>query len=891
MAERIAPGVVELDTLLGGWERVTAGYLVEGAGARAGGDREPVVRARPAGRARRSRGWTPPTWPAWPSPTSTSTTPAGWATWPGPSPTATVYVHEKGARHLADPSRLVASAAMVYGDLLDSLYGRLDPTPAERIHVLEDGEEIDIGGGRRLTTVDSPGHAKHHLALHDSDSGILFAGDAVGVRLPDAGVLRPSTPPPDFDLDQALTSLRRFAERRPSGMALAHYGLVPDPLATARRGGRDAAAVGRGGRGRPGAKAVTSPPPSTPPSPASWRPPTPPTARSWRPSTASTRTPPGSAAGSRPGDRPPGPRWGSTTPADAPRLRVRPTGGPPVEVVPSGPGSIATGDVEVTVAEAADGWTWSVANRGDEPLPLDAVALVWDVGPAGDEPGLLRNGYQSWSPCGVVRLGDDEDPSRAPGSIELARALHHADAAVAPPGELRSELVTVVDRGTGDPLLCAGFVSGTEHDGTFRARLDDGGVTLAAEAFLGGAVLAPGEVRTLHDLRLAEGDPGTGPELLEAWAAAAGREGRARTQAPYTVGWCSWYQYFAAVTEADVRANLARAADWPFDVFQLDDGYQQAIGDWLLPNERFPGGLEALAADVDRSGRTPGIWLAPFVAAPGSAVLADHPDWIAAHASGRPLVGVVNEAWGGPVLVLDTTRPEVLAHLEATAAALVALGYRYLKLDFTYAPAVPGRYADPSRTPAQRVRAGMEAVRRGAGDDVFLLGCGLPLAAGIGVVDGMRIGPDVAPWWEPGPDVLPGYAEAAPATVNAWRSTLVRSAFHRRLWLNDPDCLMLRTADTGLSAEAVRAWALAVGVSGGMALVSDDLALLDAGARRLLDEVLVLGHRADAEARTGPPPRCGDLMDMATPGWLSAAGYELVGDPDQALARVSDRRR
>jgi glyoxylase-like metal-dependent hydrolase (beta-lactamase superfamily II) len=121
---------------------------------------------------------------------------------------------------------------MVYGELLDTLYGRLDPTPGERLHVLEDGEEIRIGPGRTLTTVDSPGHAKHHLALHDSESGILFAGDAVGVRLPDAGVLRPSTPPPDFDLDLALTSLQRFADRRPSGVALAHYGLVPDPLAT-----------------------------------------------------------------------------------------------------------------------------------------------------------------------------------------------------------------------------------------------------------------------------------------------------------------------------------------------------------------------------------------------------------------------------------------------------------------------------------------------------------------------------------------------------------------------------------------------------------------------------------------------------------------------------------
>src|SRR5271154_2931256 len=141
-------------------------------------------------------------------------------------PKAKVYVHEKGARHLADPSRLIDSAARVYGPLLDSLYGRLDPTPPERLHVLEDGEEIEVGPGRSLTAVDSPGHAKHHLGLHDSLSGVLFAGDAVGVKLPDGGVLRPATPPPDFDLDQALTSLRKFAARRPSGIALAHYGLL-----------------------------------------------------------------------------------------------------------------------------------------------------------------------------------------------------------------------------------------------------------------------------------------------------------------------------------------------------------------------------------------------------------------------------------------------------------------------------------------------------------------------------------------------------------------------------------------------------------------------------------------------------------------------------------------
>jgi glyoxylase-like metal-dependent hydrolase (beta-lactamase superfamily II) len=143
-------------------------------------------------------------------------------------PHATVHVHPEGARHLVDPSRLVASAARVYGDALDRVYGRLDPTPAERVHALEDGDEIAIGPGHALVAVHSPGHARHHLALHDTDSGVLFAGDAAGVRLPDVGVLRPATPPPDFDLDLAVRSLRLFAARRPSQLALAHFGILDD---------------------------------------------------------------------------------------------------------------------------------------------------------------------------------------------------------------------------------------------------------------------------------------------------------------------------------------------------------------------------------------------------------------------------------------------------------------------------------------------------------------------------------------------------------------------------------------------------------------------------------------------------------------------------------------
>jgi glyoxylase-like metal-dependent hydrolase (beta-lactamase superfamily II) len=228
MATTIAPGVTEIDTRLGGWDRVTAGYLVDGPApvlVETGSQSSvPVLLAAldELGMAADDL--------AGVAVTHIHLDHAGGVGDVAKAfPRATVYVHEKGARHLVDPARLVDSAARVYGDLLDSLYGRLDPTPSERIHVLDDGEEIQIGDGRVLTAIDSPGHARHHLGLHDSESGILFAGDAVGVRLPDAGVLRPAAPPPDFDLDHALHSLHRFADRRPVALALAHYGVLSDP--------------------------------------------------------------------------------------------------------------------------------------------------------------------------------------------------------------------------------------------------------------------------------------------------------------------------------------------------------------------------------------------------------------------------------------------------------------------------------------------------------------------------------------------------------------------------------------------------------------------------------------------------------------------------------------
>src|SRR5215510_11574083 len=141
-------------------------------------------------------------------------------------PSADVVVHELGARHLADPSRLMASARMVYGHELDGLFGELAPTPADRLRSVERTGVVDLGGRRWLDSHYSPGHAKHHVGLIDSVSGDLYVGDASGIYIPETGDQRPATPPPDFDLDVALESLRMFAALEPARLLFSHYGPV-----------------------------------------------------------------------------------------------------------------------------------------------------------------------------------------------------------------------------------------------------------------------------------------------------------------------------------------------------------------------------------------------------------------------------------------------------------------------------------------------------------------------------------------------------------------------------------------------------------------------------------------------------------------------------------------
>jgi glyoxylase-like metal-dependent hydrolase (beta-lactamase superfamily II) len=141
-------------------------------------------------------------------------------------PSATVWVHERGAPHLADPARLLDSATRVYGaQRLHRLFGTLTPVAPDRLRAVAEGDIVPLGD-RSLDVLYTPGHASHHVALADSTTGAVFTGDALGIHLPDDRVLRPATPPPDVDVELGVESIERIRARAETLLLFSHFGPV-----------------------------------------------------------------------------------------------------------------------------------------------------------------------------------------------------------------------------------------------------------------------------------------------------------------------------------------------------------------------------------------------------------------------------------------------------------------------------------------------------------------------------------------------------------------------------------------------------------------------------------------------------------------------------------------
>ncbi len=145
------------------------------------------------------------------------------------NPKLRVYVHERGAPHMANPEKLLASAARLYGDDMDRLWGEFRPVPAASMTALAGGERLDVAG-RTLDVAYTPGHASHHVSYFSADAGVAFVGDTAGIRRFGAHVLAP-TPPPDIDLDAWRASVARIRQWTPSTLFLTHFGSWDEPNA------------------------------------------------------------------------------------------------------------------------------------------------------------------------------------------------------------------------------------------------------------------------------------------------------------------------------------------------------------------------------------------------------------------------------------------------------------------------------------------------------------------------------------------------------------------------------------------------------------------------------------------------------------------------------------
>jgi alpha-galactosidase len=314
---------------------------------------------------------------------------------------------------------------------------------------------------------------------------------------------------------------------------------------------------------------------------------------------------------------------------------------------------------------------------------------------------------------------------------------------------------------------------------------------------------------------------------LARWAdgfAAASGVGALR---PPPTAWCSWYHYFERVTQPDIEENLDAMGELelPLDVVQIDDGYQAELGDWLTLSDRFAS-LPDIVGRIRGAGRRAGIWVAPFLMGERSAVLRDHPEWAIGGAD-------PGQGWGQQLSALDVTHPGAEAYLREVFGTLRDMGFDYFKIDFIYAGAMEGRRADPSVPGGAAYRHGLRVIREAIGPESYLLGCGAPILPSVGLVDAMRVGPDIGHHFEPLDGDLSQPSQRAAAQNTRWRAWQ-----HGRFWVNDSDCLV-----AGPHVERREDWATVVERFGGLRTSSDRLRGLDDWGldttRRLLQRGLV----------------------------------------------------
>ncbi|MBT9175254.1 MAG: Alpha-galactosidase [candidate division WS2 bacterium] len=255
--------------------------------------------------------------------------------------------------------------------------------------------------------------------------------------------------------------------------------------------------------------------------------------------------------------------------------------------------------------------------------------------------------------------------------------------------------------------------------------------------------------------------------------------------------WCSWYYYYNKIDEKIILDNLKKTSKLPFKLnyFQIDDGWQESIGDWK-ENKKFPSGLKEIASQVKDAGIKPGIWIAPFVVEKKSLIFQEKKDWLLKNERGKLITAGFNPLWSGFFYTLDITHPEVKAYLTEKFDYLKKCGFNLFKCDFLYSLLVKGNHYQKNLSRNEILHMGISSLREMVGKEI-LLGCGAPLLLSPKTYDILRIGTDTSNKWVDFLGVLLHY-EAMPSAYNALHNTLTRQFLDGAYFLNDPDVAYLR---------------------------------------------------------------------------------------------------
>lgn len=292
----------------------------------------------------------------------------------------------------------------------------------------------------------------------------------------------------------------------------------------------------------------------------------------------------------------------------------------------------------------------------------------------------------------------------------------------------------------------------------------------------------------------------------------------------HLTGWSSWYNTYERVTEKDVMASLNSFQQhaYPIDVFQIDDGFETQVGDWLdVDTVKFPRGMKALADDIQQRGYRPGIWLAPYAVGFKSKIVKEHPEWLLKHPDGSLVVAGPN--WGG-FYAIDIYNEEARHHLQQVFDQVIdTWGYKLLKLDFLFAAAMIPRLG---KSRGEIMSDAMDLIVEFTKKRALLLGSGVTLPSVWGRLEYSRVSSDASPWWDHSVLRIANVRERV-ATNNAITSTLHRWFMGSTVFGSDPDVFFVRSNNNKLTKDEKHTLFVINIVFGQLTLMSDDVGLYD----------------------------------------------------------------